>query len=124
LPELQAVIRKIVKDEKDYLREYFNKPSNLDHSIDIIGQHIANGMLVFVNPYVASLSKHDHLFAGDGCYSVNGQVDNLDGGTPCLGEDKLPARYDALLRCYKDLNKMAFLKKSIGDMYWTCVKNT
>ncbi len=31
------------------------------------GRRIKDRMLVFINPDVASLPQHDHLFGGDGC---------------------------------------------------------
>lgn len=76
-------------------------------------QHITLSMQVFINPKVASLPKHAHLIAGNGC---KGQVvGNQDGGLPCTGVDALPKEYETLLSCYR-----AHRKKS---MIWECMKN-
>lgn len=70
---------------------------------------------MFVNPRVASLPQHHHLFGGDGCF--NEVVDNRDGGklrrsfkiimmsfnlgSPCVGADILPAKYESILKCFR-----------------------
>ena len=63
------------------------------------GQLLRHGMHVFINPSVASLPKHAHLFGGNGCY--NGVIDNRDNGVACDGLDKLPDAYRSLLDCKK-----------------------
>lgn len=60
-------------------------------------QHIIHGMMVFINPAVASLPQHRHLIGGHGCYAD--KIDNLNGGQPCKGADRLPMEYEALLDC-------------------------
>lgn len=40
-------------------------------------QHIRLSMLVFVNPMVASLPKHAHLFADPGCYQDKDKDGNI-----------------------------------------------
>jgi hypothetical protein len=120
--ELTHIIRKLVVDEKEYQREKHNATTIFDPRFMHDGQHIRISMMVFVNPLVASLPQHDHLFAGDGCYK-GPSLSNIDGGIPCLGADILPPKYEALLRCYKDAAKAKYLRKDMNDMYWTCVKN-
>lgn len=55
------------------------------------------GMMVFINPAVASLPRHKHLLGGKGCYS--GSVDNENGGQACTGVDELPVDYKSILEC-------------------------
>lgn len=62
-----------------------------------ISQHIQHGMRVFINPTVASLPNHHHLFAGNGCYG--GSIDNRKGGAPCKDADALPTDYIPLMDC-------------------------
>jgi hypothetical protein len=119
-PDLTKVIRKIPLDEKDFLKEAMNASSIFDPRVGGVGQYIFISMEVYVNPAIASLPEHEHLFAGDGCYK-GPHYDNIDGGIPCTGEDSLPERYNSLLRCVKDEVKMKALGKTIADMYWTCM---
>lgn len=70
--------------------------------IDEYGQHIWFSMMVFINPVVASLPQHQHLFNGHGCYKDIGDRDNFFNeidGEPCIGRDALPASYRPLLDC-------------------------
>lgn len=80
--------------------------------------HIIHGMDVYLNPRVASLPQHKHLFGGNGCYGE--AVDNQNGGRACLGEDALPAPYEALLECSR-------VKKSGNARFiqypWDCKPN-
>jgi len=61
------------------------------------GQHLSHGVRVFINPTVAGLPNHHHLFAGHGCYG--GSIDNRKGGKECEGADALPTDYHSLLDC-------------------------
>lgn len=83
-------------------------------------------MQVFINPMVAFLPEHVHIFAGDGCMHPNkptfDQLNNIDGGVPCQGVDTLPKRYDAFIRCIKDDKMRNKLQKSVEDMYWSCFR--
>ena len=72
--------------------------------------HIIHGMMVFINPAVASLPAHRHLFGGNGCYAS--RVDNANGGQPCQGADSLPPQYEALLSCAVDRKNL-----------WACQRN-
>jgi hypothetical protein len=65
------------------------------------------GILVFINPAVASLPAHQHLIGGNGCDS--GSIDNRDGGLPCVGIDALPVKFQSILECGKKKN---------GDTPW------
>lgn len=63
-------------------------------SVHRIGQHIWGSMQVFINPLVASLPEHQHLFAEHGCY-LNGSK-----GHVCKKEDHytpLPERFKPLV---------------------------
>ena len=77
-----------------------------------MGQHIWHSGMMYINPRVASLPEHQHLFSGNGCYG--GKDGNSDGGVPCKGEDALPAQYEPLLDC-----KPRKTKQEVLD----CVKN-
>lgn len=55
------------------------------------GQHIFTSMKVFINPMVASLPEHAHLFANHGCYKGAGpggilDIVNRECGTGVEGE--------------------------------------
>lgn len=80
--------------------------------------HHAQSLLylnVFINPKVASLHKHDHLFGGNGCF--NGVNDNRDGGIACEGVDALPSKYISLVDCKKGVtNEMT----DLDDALWKC----
>jgi hypothetical protein len=78
-------------------------------------QHIVHGMQVFINPVVASLPQHHHLFGGWGCFDDT--INNRRGGVKCTGEDALPPQYLPLLDCH--LNKSTSSKDL---QIWNCVK--
>jgi hypothetical protein len=123
----------VVVVEQDYLTEkLFNETDPKYHNdrkymdklefkyVTPMGQHIRHGMMVFINPSVASRPEHDHLFAGDGCYKLG--LGNVDGGVPCSGQDRLPDKYNPLLRCFRDYERAKNLGvKNIAMMYWTCI---
>ncbi len=79
-------------------------------------QHICMSMLVFINPAVARLPQHAHLFGGHGC--VWG--DNI--GIPCTKGrykwfsevDIPPPRYESLITC--DFNKK-------NKIFHNCTRN-
>jgi SAM-dependent methyltransferase len=60
-------------------------------------QHLIHGLRVFINPEVASLPQHHHLFGGGGCYDES--IDNNHGGKECEGVDELTGQYLPLLNC-------------------------
>lgn len=84
------------------------------------GMHLIHGMDVFINPRVASLPQHKHLFGGNGCFAD--AVDNQNGGKPCLAEDKLPASYEALLECSRPRRDPNSQLKYI-QLPWECHRN-
>lgn len=103
------------------------KQEREEHKHD--AQHIWTRMLVFINPVVASLPRHHHLFGGNGCF--NNVVDNRDGGVPCgtsdykkgLGEnDYLPSIYQSILNCYRTTKDMPD-KGNWKQAIWKCSKN-
>lgn len=76
-------------------------------------QHVVHGMQVFINPTVARLPKHHHLFGGWGCHDDT--IDNRRGGKKCSGVDALSDQYVPLLDCH--------LNKSAKELQiWNCVK--
>ena len=87
-------------------------------------QHLRYRLLVFINPRVAALPKHHHLFGGHGCFG--NVIDNRDGGAPCLeSEDILSDRYRSLMNCsrFVDVSKLK-TKKEKGSAWqnavWKC----
>lgn len=80
--------------------------------------HLVHGMDVFLNPRVASLPQHKHLFGGNGCYGDS--IDNQNGGRPCFGEDALPASYEALLDCSR---KRTDKSTRYPNIPWDCKPN-
>lgn len=78
-------------------------------------QHLSFGMRVFINPAVASLKEHHHLFSGWGCYK--GLIDNKYGGLECKeAADALPTDYIPLLDCFVDKEKFDKTSNEI----WEC----
>jgi 2-polyprenyl-3-methyl-5-hydroxy-6-metoxy-1,4-benzoquinol methylase len=63
------------------------------------GGHIRARLMVFINPAVASLPQHAHLFGGHGCHQD--VWENAEGGTPCVGADAVPSEFLSLLECFK-----------------------
>lgn len=118
--ELTEVIRRIPYMEKYKLLEVFNMTERYNGVIGPYGQYIEHQMMVFINPIVASLPQHDHIFSGEGCHTS--VYNNADGGVPCKGQDVLPEKYNSLMRCFRDPKKMALHKLNLRDMYWTCHK--
>ena len=103
------------------------KEERAEHKHD--AQHIWTRMLVFINPVVASLPRHHHLFGGNGCF--NHVVDNRDGGAPCgTPDDKkgvekrdiLPSNYQSILNCYRSTRDMPY-KDNWKHAIWECSKN-
>ena len=99
-PDLTTLVRQAARAEESLYK-------------DSRGQHIYLSMMVFINPKIASLPRHDHLMAGYGCYS--GNINNAGGGVDCKDGDKLPLRYQSLLNCKKNVEK----KEEI----WQCERN-
>eukprot|EP01036_Dinobryon_divergens_P031364 gene31364-40750_t len=79
---------------------------------------LKHGLLVFINPSVASLQKHSHLFGGNGCYK--GAIDNRDGGEECTGPDELPSAFKALMTCSKPSDFKS--DEEYSQTYWKCNK--
>lgn len=77
---------------------------------------------VFINPSVASLPEHAHLFGGHGCYK--GAFDNRDGGQACKGEDALPSALSSLMDCKKPSDIASSSDDNeYGKTFWTCKQN-
>jgi len=83
------------------------------------GMRIARSLQVYINPQIAALPQHAHLFAGDGCI-YGGTVHDIGASVPCDvaipvssssgggGGEKFTfkwykARVDALPNAYKPL---------------------
>eukprot|EP00596_Hydrurales_sp_CCMP1899_P000890 CAMPEP_0119036722 /NCGR_PEP_ID=MMETSP1177-20130426/4628_1 /TAXON_ID=2985 /ORGANISM="Ochromonas sp, Strain CCMP1899" /LENGTH=300 /DNA_ID=CAMNT_0006996993 /DNA_START=253 /DNA_END=1155 /DNA_ORIENTATION=- len=90
-----------------------------------MGQHL-RGLMVFINPLIASMDEHSHIFSGHGCYS--GVISNRDGGKSCEGLEKLPERYKPLLDCSRKEQKSSKSRKNsrskdIEAITWNCKNN-
>jgi hypothetical protein len=84
-----------------------------------MGQHIRLNLLVFINPKVASLPEHAHLFGGNGCYAGGGAaLGNEDGGVACKDVDALPPAFQPLINCHREKKD-----KEVRNAIWTCEKN-
>ncbi len=88
------------------------------------GMRIAGRMMVFINPSVASLPEHDHLFAGDGCIFK----DETD--LPCNNRykwftevDNVPAQYQALLTCKFQPQAKVNISDYPGFGVYNCTRN-
>ncbi len=96
---------------KEALNDYFAQPN--PHSTTL-GQHIRLNLLVFINPAVASLPEHSHLFGGHGCYGD--VIGNEDGGIACKQTDKLPVEYTPLINCAKNTTS----SPDVAYQTWKC----
>lgn len=112
LPELEKMTKAIIEANLTHPgdNEYLAEPHR---GINLGSMHI------FINPSVASLPQHHHLFGGNGCFKTT--LNNADGGKPCEGVDKLPEAYQSLLDCYRhqtdgDVDK-------VEALYLTCSKH-
>lgn len=85
---------------------------------DYAGQHIFYNMLVFINPKVASLPQHKHLFGGHGCFS--GVYGNRNGGVGCAAPDNLPKEFQSLIDCTRSADESKDEKWEEAE--WTCSK--
>jgi hypothetical protein len=86
------------------------------------------GIMVFINPLIASMDKHSHIFSGHGCYSVDGVIANQDGGDPCKGLEKLPEMYASILDCSRKKQESSASRKNarsraIESTTWNCKNN-
>mmetsp|Transcript_2081 Transcript_2081/g.4479 ORF Transcript_2081/g.4479 Transcript_2081/m.4479 type:complete len:200 (-) Transcript_2081:25-624(-) len=68
------------------------------------GQYIANHMMVFINPAIASLPNFQHLISGHGCHwghRVYGDQRECDGQYKFFNAevDTAPREFEALLSC-------------------------
>lgn len=95
------------------IRMYSRKGRNMN-STKVMGSHISNSMMVFINPTVASRPEHQHIMGGHGCFHPGkSSYDNFGNtGVPCKGVDALPPQYEALLDCRLDESSI-----------WNCNKN-
>ena len=89
-------------------------------------QHIRHRLLVFINPRVAAMKRHHHLFGGNGCHKR--VVDNRDGGSPCKDADALPRDYESLLQCNRSLSNIAQsapqgMRNTWDWALWQCDRN-
>jgi hypothetical protein len=71
-PELTMHIRNLAMQER---RDKVEAPNGDTYA----AMHIYLNMLVFINPMVASLPQHAHLFAEPGCFDKYGKSMNKEG---------------------------------------------
>ena len=74
------------------LTKRFRDRSKLSRDDGFNAQHLWLTGLAFINPKVASLPEHSHLFGEPGCFNGNNKAQ-----IPCSGEDALPERYSPVL---------------------------
>ncbi|KAL3765972.1 hypothetical protein ACHAWO_002964 [Cyclotella atomus] len=61
-----------------------------------VAQHLRINLQVFINPFVAALPQHMHLFAEHGCFENDKLVECGKNGTSTEGLSALPDRYKPL----------------------------
>lgn len=78
-----------------------------------VAQHLRMNLLVFINPLVAALPQHMHLFAEHGCFESAKGFECGKKGTKSEGLSALPDRYKPL-ELTSDMDKAWF--DLIGDL--------
>lgn len=114
LPELEDIVHQIVRTN------YTSKEEIARGTPWDMGRNLGD-IMIFMNPSVASLPQHHHLFGGNGCY--NGVINNADGGIPCTGVDALPEKYSSLLDCYRHHFKYENDVNKLEPLFLTCKKH-
>ncbi|KAL9189884.1 hypothetical protein ACHAXT_009559 [Thalassiosira profunda] len=71
------------KHRKDLVAEMISNPKN--RTTFGVGQHLWTTLQVFINPMVASLPEHQHLFAEHGCFR-SGELKNQECGAAGVGQ--------------------------------------
>ena len=106
--ELTDMVRRIaLSEQQQHIPSVTGQPYN--------AQHLWNKLIVFINPAVAALPEHAHLFAEHGCYH-NRTGDFIvhrecGEGRPGRGESKLPVSWypvtltDDMDKAWEDLVK-------------------
>jgi hypothetical protein len=84
-------------------------------------EHLAFGLDIYVNPRVASLPQHQHLFGGKGCFST--VMDNRDGGVACSGVDAIPSEFESLIDCFRPMPNMPRPQIKWQEIPWSCSPN-
>lgn len=78
-------------------------------------QHLWNKLMVFINPSVAAMPEHAHLFAEHGCYQKSGHRECGTGGRAGIGETALPKSFYPLnLTDYMDTAWEKLVKKNVN----------
>lgn len=116
-PDLTNMVRRTAYDEKQR-----KTPSMTGEPYN--AQHIWNKMIVFINPSVAALPEHAHLFAEHGCYHnrTGDQIGHRECGTGRggKGESPLPKSFYPLTltedmdKAWEDLVKKNINPKAIA----------
>lgn len=113
--DLTSMVRRIgLKEQMKKIPSMTGEPYN--------AQHLWNKLIVFINPAVAALPEHVHLFAEHGCYH-NRSGDNIGhrecgtGGRAGKGESVLPKSFypltltDDMDKAWEDLIKKNIKQK-------------
>lgn len=77
-----------------------------------VAQHLRTTLLVFINPLVASLPEHAHLFAEHGCFESGHLIECGKKGTSSENLTPLPEKFKPLVLT-NDMDKAWF--DLIGD---------
>lgn len=97
-PELTERIRDVATQER---KDRITSPNGKSYG----ASHIFLNMQVFINPMVASLPQHAHLFAEPGCFKAygKGKAGNIDPLNPILRDCQASANETPLPDQYKPL---------------------
>ena len=110
-------MRKIALDEKgtDYEDNIITDKPLAPNGEPYNAQHVWTSMLVFINPAVASLPQHAHLFTGPGCYEGVGKEEKILN-RECDGDNESkppPEFYPLVLTEQQDKDWYELVKKNI-----------
>jgi len=94
--------------------------------------HLRSSLSVYINPLVAFLQSHKHIFGGNGCFDDSKEPQayfNEDGGVPCKSSDQLPSSFESLLDCSRQgvLSPVKYFQMSVlnfTESVWNCTQNS
>lgn len=100
----------VFSQELSTMCQALGRISNLD---GFGAQHIWSTLQVYINPRVAGLPQHQHLFGGPGCWRDCEKPEF--GRCPCTGADALPPRFEPLLKSSKYDSLLAQVEEGYGE---------
>jgi SAM-dependent methyltransferase len=101
-PELTQMIRLTGCQESGIVKKMSVNLRREGEHPELAGKRICRGMRVYINPPVAALPQHDHIFGGHGCIWGDDTGIKCEGGRYRWWDervDAVPLRYQSLLEC-------------------------